>query len=84
MDGEWIFALRLSIFIIEVIDHFFDTHRVGRRQTSRLHQVLSHVGIARCVDVDRKGRQRIGARPVEVVLGDGKVGRVPADVLGVI
>ena len=49
---------RRGVTVVEIIDHLFGAHGVGRRTLSG-HEHAAHIAVAAGIDVDRKGADRI-------------------------
>ena len=72
-------ASRLRIIIREIIQQFFCTDCVGRRQVAAVEET-PHVAVGSGIDIDRKGGQRIVADVLKAIVSNRLVFfRVPGN-----
>src|ERR1051326_3573517 len=74
IDRERLIALWLFIIVGEIVDHLLDSHRVFRRQRTRVNEAPD-VRVRSGVDIDREGGEGIGRRWQERILLHLIVGR---------
>ena len=70
VDGKRVATARRGrrILVREIVEQFLDADRVRGRKLVQLQQVSPDVGIARRIDVDREGRERLLDGPHEGIL----------------